>query len=467
MFKKGTLTIWFDSGDVQLVLYRKDREQKLLYSGSVDRLLRGSVLEEYKSRIDNVAIVFPDDWISRSFFPFRSPKKKYIKPFILRQIKKLTDQDDQLAHYHYYFLFDKSDEEKGLYVYYLTRKDCLPAIRHIDSLGFNISLITTPGLLWGEKLKGLFKKKGIENAALLIHSDDRSYLFMYHRKSFVFSRGFDFSDYSQEEDAFQSLIFETNQSFIYFTQRYKSEVELLALIDTTSSEEFVTRLEENVGKDIFLINTVSARQCSDSSDHDLTNSNFQHWKYFCERDFLNATNVPNLLPENELKNICYSCFERAGVVVGTVLLLIFMLQAGWMQFQYRSLLKHMEAVTTPIESDMNSTLNKWSDAANAIIEKATQPSISNLLSEIGSIDIPFLQLNLLEVDLYSNRGLKVSGILKTEDTRAFRKGIELLMNKLATIMPPGTKIGWDDVTFQRDFQDGKKMCFRFEIRTEI
>jgi len=223
VFKKGTLTIWFDSGDVQLVLYRKDREQKLLYSGS------------------------------------------------LRQIKKLTDQDDQLAHYHYYFLSDKSDEEKGLYVYYLTRKDCLPAIRHIDSLGFNISLITTPGLLWGEKLKGLFKKKGIENAALLIHSDDRSYLFMYHRKSFVFSRGFDFSDYSQEEDAFQSLIFETNQSFIYFTQRYKSEVELLALIDTTSSEEFVTGLKEHIGKEIFLINTASARQCSDNSEYDTGN----------------------------------------------------------------------------------------------------------------------------------------------------------------------------------------------------
>ncbi len=181
MFSKSTLGIWLDSKSVQLVLYKKDRERKLVHSSSLDEFLRRPAAEKYRSMIDNVAIVIPDDWVTRTFFPFHSPKKKYIKPFLQRQLKRLTDQDENLHNYHHYYLGVGPNEEKGIYVYYLTRRDALQVKRNVDASGFNISMITTPGLLWGEKLKGIFRKKDVKNIALLIYHEEECHLFLYHQ----------------------------------------------------------------------------------------------------------------------------------------------------------------------------------------------------------------------------------------------------------------------------------------------
>ncbi len=467
MFGKGTLAVWMDSNSLNLVFYKKNQERRLIYTGSIDEFLKSAVLEKYRGKIDNVVIIVPDDWVSRKFFPFHSPKKKYIKPFILRQLKKITDQDDQLPHYHYYCLAERSEKEKGIYVYYLTKKECLLAMRRIDALGFEVSLISSPGLLWGERLKNLFKKRNIKNTALMIHGNKESLLFMYNEASFVFSRRFDLREYSREEEALQSLVFEMNQSFIYFTQKYKSEVELVALIDSSSDSEFVARLKESINKEILVISEGPAKLSTDETTQGDSIGRIQLWTYFAENDFLNAANIPNLLPDEELKTICYGCFERAGIVVGTVLLLIFSIQVGWMYFQYRSISNELRVETRPIESVMVVTLNKWNDAANAIIDKATKPSIGRFLAELGNTDIPLLQLNVLEYDMYTNKELKVSGLFKTEDIHIFRQGIETLMKSIRNVLPDGKDVTWENVTFQRDVRDNNKMYFRFEIRAEL
>ncbi len=467
MFSKSTLGIWLDSESVALVLYKKDKERKLVHSGPLNDFLRNHSLEKYRGKIDNVAIVLPDDWINKTFFPFHSPKKKYIKPFLLRQLKKLTDQDEHLPDYHYYFLADGLNEEKGIYVYYLTRKDCLETIRQIDAAGFNITMITTPGLLWGEKLKGVFKKQHVNNVALLIHHEEECHLFFYHNRSFTFSRGFDLGEYSQKDEAFQSLVFEINQSLIYFSQQCKSEVELLMVIDSSTYDDFASMLKESIGKEVLKLDGRNARKCSGGANEGIVSAKIDHWTYFCESDFLDTARAPNLLPENELKNVCFSCFQRAGVVVGAVLFLILMVQVCWMQLQYMSLSKQLETHAKTVVSQLDSILNKWNDASNAIIDKAMRPSVSSFLSQLAHKDIPFLQLNQLKFDLYTDREIKVEGTFRTEDARIFKTGMETLMDEIRSVIPSGKKLTWQNVTFQRDFTDNEKKGYSFEIRVEL
>lgn len=467
MFSKSTLGIWLDSKSVQLVLYKKDRERKLVHSSSLDEFLRRPAAEKYRSMIDNVAIVIPDDWVTRTFFPFHSPKKKYIKPFLQRQLKRLTDQDENLHNYHHYYLGVGPNEEKGIYVYYLTRRDALQVKRNVDASGFNISMITTPGLLWGEKLKGIFRKKDVKNIALLIYHEEECHLFLYHQRSFTFSRRFDLSEYTEKEEAFRSLVFEITQSFIYFSQQFKSEVELLTVIDSSGSEDLSGRLEDAIDKEVMLIGGESARSCSGSSDQEAAGNKIQYWIYFCESDFLDTARAPNLLPENELKNVCYSCFQRAGIVVGGVLFLIFMVQVCWMQVQYISLSKQLQTQTKPVESLMESTLNEWSDAADAIIDKARRPSVSRFLGELARIDVPYMHLNRLEFDMEGGKLIKLEGVFNTEDARIFKTGIETLMNKIESDIPSVNGLGWQNVTFQRNIINDNTMGYRFRIRINL
>jgi len=466
VFSKHTLTIWIYSDVVKLVLYKNSEDRKLVYSGTLEDLIGGSILEQYRNAVDNACVVVPDEWVGNTFFPFQSSKKKYVKPFVLRQLRKLTGDDENLPHYNYYFFSARSDEKKGIYVYYLTRQEALQVVRKLELLKFNVSMVTTPGLLWGEKLKVLFKKKKVENVALLLHGEEKSHLLMYYKKCFAFSRGFDFNEYSRQEEAFDSLVFEINQSLIYFSQKYKSEIEVIVLIDLTTDEKFDTRLQESIGKEIAIIDDGVSKKII--VDAQLKNQDrIQHWVYFSERDFVQTTKVPNLLPDDQVKNICYSCFERAGIVVGSALCLIFLIQVGWMQFQYRSLLKHLEVETKPVEVTISSTLSNWTDAANEIVAKANYPSVSGLLLEIGEKDIPFLQLKTLEFDWYQEKHLRVEGSFRTEDVHAFREGIEMLLKRLRTVLPGNPPLSWDNVRFQRDNLDSSEMCFVFEIRANL
>ena len=467
MFNKSTLGLWLDSKTVHLVLYSKGCERKLLHSGSLEEFLRNPVVEKYRNMIDNVVIIIPDDWVSRTFFPFRSPKKKYIKPFLLRQLKKLTDQDENLHNYHHYYLGVDPNEEKGIFVYYLTRRDALQAKRSIDAAGFNVSMITTPGLLWGEKLKRTLGKKNVKNIALLIQHEDECQLFLYHDRAFTFSRGFDLGEYTEKEEAFRNLVFEINQSFIYFSQQFKSEVELVTVIDSSCHEDLSGRLQDAIDKEIMLIGGQSARTCSGSLDPEAAREKIQHWIYFCESDFLDTAHAPNLLPENELKNVCYSCFQRAGIVVGTVLLLIFTVQVCWLQVQYRSLSKQLQTQTKPVESLMESTLNRWNDAADAIIDRARRPSVSRFLAELVRIDVPYMQLNRLEFDMEAGKLIKLEGVFNTENARIFKTGIETLMNKINNDIPSVKGLSWQNVTFQRDFINANKMGYSFRITINL
>lgn len=465
MIKKNILTVWIANNSVDVYLYAKNRFPERLFSGSFEQFLENPKWVKIRHTFKSLAVIFPDEWIKKSFFPFQSQKKKYIRPFLHRQIKQITNGDVELSRYYYYFSVTKETEKKGISVYHLIDRKGIEILKALGQLGLNISLITTPGLIWGEKLRKFLTKGSIQNLALLIHGKKDSQLYFFHRENFEFSRGLNLGEYTSPKDAFQTLTFELNQSMIYFSQKYKSEVEVVCLIDESSMDNLQEKIEQSVEKRIIKINkplTVNSPSLPANQDQETPIK-----AYFNAQDFQLIDEKPNLLPESVQKVLNRAYFQRVGIVVGLTLLAILLAQSVWLyaRFSHLNYYMHLKAFTADQRED--ATLSRWDEASNSIIAKASLPSATEFMSEIGQLSSPFLELENVEMDLYSDKEVRISGRIKTDDLKIFRSTIESILVRLKKILPTRVQLNWDKVSFHRDFEKQNIASYIFEIRTDL
>jgi hypothetical protein len=199
-------------------------------------------------------LVVPDHWVKHDFFLFKSQKESLIRPFIERKIKTAYPHLAAAEHFFSYGCRQNAMAGPGLRVFHLCEPKAFDLHAALARLNLTPRWITTPALLWEERLNR--QMDGFAGqAALAIHlRPQEGFLYFYHQGDFLFSREVVLVDSADRWDA---LLFEINQSIYLFSQKARSDLQSVYLIGADTA--FQERLADFLGRPVQMMSASGPR----------------------------------------------------------------------------------------------------------------------------------------------------------------------------------------------------------------
>jgi hypothetical protein len=214
--------------------------QELLLQGINDTLLPA-----FRKNRAKTLLIVPDHWFKHDYFLFKSPKDSLITPFLERKLKTVYPNLPSVSDFFSYVYCQREAESHGVKAFFLHEEKGYRLYDALSRADLLPRWITTPALLWTERLKLILPEFSKQGTLLIQLQDNKAFLYFFFEGDFLFSRAVALADVGERWDA---LLFEINQSLYLFAQKAKSDLGRIYLIGNEPNVQ--ERLSEGLGRSV-------------------------------------------------------------------------------------------------------------------------------------------------------------------------------------------------------------------------
>ncbi len=294
---------------------RKEEAGKIVLRLPVEDVLNGDHLSDRIPKIltgnyRNLLIV-PDHWFGTERYPFQSSKTGLIEPFLERKLGAEFPGLKELRHFISYRQGAVAGDEGGLNAYFLQDAKSFELYRALQTLHLTPRHITTYSFLWMETLAKLSPDFD-DSGSLLVHmSGPECLLYFYFKGNYLFSRNVLLTD---GDERLSSLAFEINQSLYMFSQKTKSELNQLYLLNGSSGD--LENLNQALGRDVIDFDALLDRSSAIVIDELPLLNGLLHPKLFSKHPSFLTVSHREVRRELEWEPV-----QWVGIFIGLILLL--------------------------------------------------------------------------------------------------------------------------------------------------
>ncbi len=312
---KNRLIIAVHNDELIWLSNRREQSGKILLRLPLEDVLKGDDLSDRipKSLIGNYRnlLIVPDHWFGAERYPFQSRKPGLIEPFLQRKLGTEFPGLKDLRHFISYRHGVVAGDEGGLTAYFLQDAKSFELYRALQKWHLTPRHITTFSFLWMETLAKVSPDFD-DSGSLLVHmSGPECLLYFYFKGNYLFSRNVLMAE---NEDRLSALAFEINQSLYMFSQKTKSELSQLYLLDGSSDD--LENLSQALGRDVIDFNTLLDRSNGMAIDELPLLDGLLHPKLFSKHPSFLTVSHREVRRELEWEPV-----QWAGIIIGLILLL--------------------------------------------------------------------------------------------------------------------------------------------------
>lgn len=447
MFKKKDKQITvFNNEKISFVIY-DNNNLSVIDSHSIDNFLSDSfkikdINDEARSRINSLLIV-PDYWFGNNTYVFQSKKKSLVEDFIKR---KLTSEHSDLPYIKYFFdyiSYETEQKEQKIYVYFLQEPEFFSLHKKLVEFELNPRRITTPALLWEQKLKKNIPDfhEGGKAFAHLLSSECFLYFFLQGR--FLFSRSINLPASRDElSEKLTTLTYEINQSIHLFSQKAKADIDQFLLL--SSSEKDSQELSKLIGRDIKELSSLDA----DLKAVTKLPESVDFISPFSVADIGHSSKYPYLSHRLLKQELDWKPVQVAGTVIGLILILLLSVESFILWKWHKSVNSWISESSMMAEIDPQQIIQEYNDALDMFIGETERISIKeNLIKIVKSLpDNVFIEGIVIDVD--TNPSVNLKGVIRATEPDRFKYYLSILLNRLHEHIQGSRSVRMQDVDFE-------------------
>jgi hypothetical protein len=407
-------------------------------------------LAAFRETRSEVHLIVPDHWFKHEFFVFKSKRDSLIRAFIERKLKIAYPHLPLASHFFNYRFQQRDPEGAGIRVFHLFEPASFDLYEALCKTHLPPRWITSAALLWEER----FKRRSPEfpaQAALLIHlQPHEAYLYFYFHGNFLFSRAVALPESAERWDA---LLFEVNQSIYLFSQKAKSDLNVIYLIGEAAG--FEQRLSELLSRPVQPIAGIDApnalpRELShlegllDPGDPSAPSD---------------AESVAHRRTQLEAK---WRPVQWAGMLIAALLILFFLAEHLWLDQRLRDEV----GLRSQMRYQQPMALADYDAALVELIQDAQRPSVAQTILKIVSALPEQVMINEFKMDSDALR-LDLAATVTADSVDQFRIRLKTLtenMNRRLKLDPP---LSMEDVVFHLEEAKSQTPQTQYRIAWKI
>jgi hypothetical protein len=399
-----------------------------------------------------ILLIVPDHWFKHDFFLFKSQKDSLITPFLERKLKTAYPNFPAIQNFFSYVYRQREIEQRGVKAFFLHEEKGYQLYDALCKADLLARWITTPALLWAERLK-LILPEFPKHGTLLVHlQKNKAFLYFFFEGDFLFSRAMSLAEAGERWEA---LLFEINQSLYLFAQKAKSDLSRIYLLGNEPSVQ--ERLSEGLGRSVQMLagewepaewppelasleGLLTADRVSPPSE----NHSIAHRKV-----------------QLELK---WRPIQWAGILLAALLSLLLSGEHQWLEWQLQDELK----LRSQMRQKQIIALADCEAALDEVTEHAKRPSSFHTIAKIASSLPEAIFINEIKLNLDSPL-LELVATVNAENIERFRHLLKMLTESLNRRFKLQQPITIEDIMFQMEDmknQSGKahyKIAFKVNL----
>jgi len=470
MFKKKDKQITvFNNKKIFFVTYDNNENLSVIDSHPIDKFLSDNfkiedINEDARSKVNSLLIV-PDYWFGNNTYVFQSKKKSLVEPFIQRKLTSEYPDLPDIKDFFEYNFYETDLKENGLYVYFLHEPEAILLHNRLAEFSLNPHRITTPALLWEQKLKKNMPDSQEGGKALVHLLSSECFLYFFLRGNFLFSRTINLSHSERgTSEKFIPLAYEISQSEYLFSQKAKANVEQFFLL--SSGEKDSQELSKLLGKDI---KDLSDKIVIPQTAVDIYES----------LGTVSPFNSDDLLPSAKYLSISYGPLKQemawkqvqhAGIIIGLILLLLLSVESFFVWESYRESIEWKTKSGIMTQVDPKQIIQEYNDALDLFISDTERVSIRETLLNIANSLPENILLEKIGLDVDTNPGVEIKGIVMASGPKEFRNLLSLFLSNLGKHIQGSRSLTIHDIDFEFDEKSAGEqgynvylMKFRFDL----
>ena len=470
MFKKKDKQITvFNNEKIFFVTYDNNKNLSLIDSHSIDNFLSDSfkiedINEEARSKVNSLLIV-PDYWFGNNTYVFQSKQKSLVEEFIQRKLKSEHPDLPDIKNFFEYNFYATEQKERELYVYFLQEPESFSLHKKLVKFDLNPNCITTPALLWKQKLKKNipdFHEGGTAFAHLL---SSECFLYFFLQGRFLFSRSINLPASKVDlYDKLTTLTYEINQSIHLFSQKAKAGIDQVFLL--SSGEKDSQELSKLLGRDIKELSSLDAGLKTVSK----LPESLDFISPFSVADIGPSSKYPYLSHRSLKQELGWKPVQVAGMVIGLILILLLSAESFILWKEHKSVNPWISESSMMTEIDPQQLIQEYNEALDMFLEETERISIrENLIKIAKSLpDNVFIEKIVIDVD--TNPSVNLKGVIRATEPGRFKYYLSLLLNRLHEHIQGSRSVRMQNVDLKLNEANGTELGYQnysFEFKFNL
>ena len=402
--------------------------QELLLQGIDNNFLPG-----FRKNRAKILLIVPDHWFKHDFFLFKSPKDSLITPFLERKLKTAYPNLPSIPNFFSYVSCQRELESRGIKAFFLHEEKGYHLYDALSKADLLPRWITTPALLWAERLK-LILPEFTKQGTLLVHlQNNKAFLYFFFEGDFLFSRAVALAEVGERWDA---LLFEINQSLYLFAQKAKSDLGRIYLIGNEPNVQ--ERLSEGLGRSV---QTLAGEWAPAEVPSELASLE-------------GLLAVDGVAPPNENHSIAHRRVQQelkwrpiqwAGILLASVLCLFLFGEHQWLEWQ----LQDEVTTRTQLRQKQLISLADCEAALDEVTEHAKRPSSFHTIAKMVSSLPEAIFIHEIKLNLDSPL-LELAATVNADNIERFRHLLKMLTENLNRRFKLQQPIHIEDIIFNME-----------------
>jgi len=397
--------------------------------------LANNISEKFKDH-DFPLLIIPDFWFGNSRYPFHSRSSKIIRAFLSR---KLASEFPQAARIKDFFSFEIIENKKGeqeIAATFLQEPRAYELYRFLIQNDIRPLRISSPALLWNERLRKRVDNFNQIGTGLIFLSDSRCSLYFYFRGNFLFSRSISLPLFRGDDaPQFEIITYEMNQSIYHFSQRTKTDLERIYLYSVRDID--TNQLSELLGREVQILPAGPERRASViNRDAIIPVSD--------PSEILESRKLPGVSDREAVNEFERKKIQLIGIIIGLVLLIILGLE-----FSFLTGVRDREALyLSASPEDPAQTITQYNEALDVLLNRAGDRDPVDIVGRLTASLPENILVESITATIDPSPEISMAGTIKASGADDFSNSLRSFIEKVNIDIVSRNPLSMNDVDIE-------------------
>jgi len=402
--------------------------------------------------------LFPDHWFGSESHLFQNRKPSLIEPYLERKLSAAyPGLKDIRNFFNYRHMF--KDGENSLAAVFLVEEKGFELYNVLKRLHHQPRRITSPALVWEERLRLADGDFGRLGTLLIHHTGNECQLYFYHQGHYLFSRSVMVGDAA---DGIDALAFEINQSLYMFSQKAKNELDrVYAVCDDTRCQ---ARLSYTLGREVVDLSSLTDCRFKGEEIPGLEPLNdLLQWS----RAHRNAAFF-SIIQRQVKRALEWRPVQLSGIILGLILLLCLAAENLFLHAMRNEENRDHRAIEISMaDTGSGRMLSEQAGALDQVLAMATRDMRIDAVYHLpGRLPDP-VKLKELDLDLASPTTLKLAAMVQARDVRELTTLLTRVVTQIKATFENVETFSLNDIDIRLDRPGQGEAANRYRIAFQL
>ena len=401
--------------------------------------------------------LFPDHWFGSESHPFQSRKPSLIEPFLERKLSVAYPGLQDIRNFFNYRHIS-TDGENSLDAVFLVEEKGYELYNVLQRLRHQPQRITSPALVWEERLRHADGDFGHLGTLLIHHTGNECQLYFYHQGRYLFSRSVMVGD---ALDGIEALAFEINQSLYMFSQKAKNELDrVYAVCDDTL---FQARLSETLSREVVDLSSLTGCQVEggDLPGLEPLNDLLQWFRAHHKSDFF------SIVQRQVKRTLVWRPVQLTGIILGLILLLCLMAENLFLHILGDEEYRDHHAIEAATAGGGRIMLAEQANVLDQVLVMAARDTRIDAVYHLPDRLPAQVRLKELNLDLASPTTLKLAAMVQARDARELTVLLTRVVTQVKETFENAEAFSLNDIDIRLDRPDPSEAANRYRIAFQL